>query len=214
MLGSQQVVAVLKRNVIEKRRNSRVTCCEFCSHLIIILLLMYGYALSEVFHFDAEKYSNIELHIPPRGIGDAVDMLNGPLPIPSFDAFIGASRILDSVGGDSDGVLGIFAQTGIGRRFGNLVRTGALHFAPDGPEVVSLVDYLNRTTITFSTMVHHVHKSEKHAINYIQNNLDEYALALIVLPGPDVLTENRIEYKIRQNYTTLPNTNQVVNWIS
>lgn len=211
--------AVLKRNAIEKKRNTRVTCCECCSHLFIILLLIYGYALSEVLYFDAEKYSTISVTIPPfksaddtSSINEALDILNGPLPIPSFDAFIGVSQLINP--SNSEDILDLLDQTDIGRRFGNLVQEGALHFAPAGPEVASLVEYLNTTTLTFSTMTHHIHDSENAAIDYIQKNLDEYAFALIVLPGSDVITDQYIQYKIRQNYTTLPNTNRVVNWIS
>ena len=221
MLGAKQVVAVLKRNVVEKKRHVRVTCCEYCSHLIIILFLMYGYALSEVLYFDEAKYSSIQINIPPftslndvEGVTSAMDILSGPLPIPSFDTYIGATRALDAAGSGAEDFLEILSQTSIGRRFGNLIQEGSLHFAPAGPATSSLVDYLNRTTLTFSSMIYHIHESEKHAINYIQDNLDEYAFALIVLPGTDVLSDNHIEYKIRQNYTTLPNTNQVVNWIA
>lgn len=89
-----------------------------------------------------------------------------------------------------------------------------MHFAPAGPEVESLIDYLNTTTTTFSSMTHYTHETESAAIDYIQDNLEEYTFALIVLPPADVFTAQHIEYKIRQNYTTLPNTNRVVNWIS
>jgi hypothetical protein len=108
----------------------------------------------------------------------------------------------------------LLSSSNFGRRFGNLLSSGALHFSPEGPEVTSLIEYLNSTTTSFSSMVHHTHTSEKTAIDYIQNNLEEYALALIVLPEPGIFSSTNIQYKIRQNYTTLPNTNRVVNWIS
>jgi hypothetical protein len=223
--GLQQVGAILKRNAIEKKRNFRVTCCESFSHLLIILLLMYGFALSDVLYYDEEKYSSIDVTIPPFStssdssddqstFSSALDILNGPLPIPSFDAFVSVSQLVNTTGSDTEEILDLLSATSIGRRFNNLLNVGALHFAPQGPEVTSLIEYLNTTTTTFSSMVHHTHVSEKAAIDYIQDNLDEYAFALIVLPGPDVISESNIQYKIRQNYTTLPNTNQVVNWIS
>lgn len=213
MLGAQQVGAILKRNVIEKKRNTRVTCCECCSHLFIILLLMYGYALSEVLFFDAETYSSIDITIPPS-ISDTLDILDGPLPVPSFDAFVGVSRLVNASGSGADDILGLLSETSIGRRFGNLVNPGSLHFAPAGAEATSLIKYLNSTTALFSSMTHHTHDSESAAIDYIQDHLEEYALALIVFPGHDTLSSKHIQYKIRQNYTTLPNTNEVVNWIS
>lgn len=222
MLGCRQVGAILTRNVIEKKRNTRVTCCECCSHLLIILLLIYGYALSEILYFDAENYSTIDITIPPfkangdsTQITEALDILNGPLPIPNFDTFVGVSRLVNASGVGNEGILNLLSETNVGRRFNNLLQLGSLHFAPAGPDVSNLIEYLNSTTITFSSMKHHVHSSEKAAINFIQDNLDEYAFALIVLPSlPDAITANHIQYKIRQNYTTLPNTNEVVNWIS
>jgi len=222
MVGFHQVGAILKRNAIEKKRNSRVTFCECCSHLFIVLLLMYGFALSEVLYFDEETYSSIEVTIPPfqtsssdtSQVASALDILNGPLPIPSFDAFVSVGRLVDASGDSSDEFLDLLASTSIGRRFNNLLQEGALHFAPEGPEVTSLIEYLNSTTLTFATMTYHTHSSEKAAIDYIQDNLEEYAFALIVLPDSDVISESNIQYKIRQNYTTLPNTNEVVNWIS
>jgi hypothetical protein len=221
MLGIQQISAVLKRNVIEKKRNTRVTCCECCSHLFIMLLLIYGYALSEVLFFDAETYSTIDITIPPfkslddiESINSALDILDGPLPIPSFDAFVGVSRLMNATGSASEDVLELLGQTSLGRRFGSLLQPGALHFAPAGPEATSLVQHLHSSTQLFSSMTHHTHESEDAAIDYIQSHLHEYALALVVLPPPGTLTRSHIQYKIRQNYTTLPNTNEVVNWIS
>lgn len=118
--------AVLKRNVIEKKRNTRVTCCECCSHLFIILLLIYGYALSEVLLFDAETYSTISITIPPfrssddiNSINSALDVLDGPLPIPSFDAFVGVNQLFNSSGNED--ILDLLDQTNIGRRFGNML---------------------------------------------------------------------------------------------
>jgi ABC-type multidrug transport system fused ATPase/permease subunit len=53
----------------------------------------------------------------------------------------------------------------------------------------------------------YIHDTEKEGVRYILDNLDSPALALIVLRE---ITPEKVNYVIRQNYTTLPNTNQVI----
>lgn len=53
-------------------------------------------------------------------------------------------------------------------------------------------------------MKYFIHNSEKSAVNYILDHLDTPALALIVLRQ---VSPRKVNYVIRQNYTTLPNTN-------
>ena len=223
MSGLRQLSASLHKNYVEKKRNIRTTCCEYMSHFLIIVLLIFGYNLSEELNYDEGVYSTIELSIPPQGLSSsggnlnlydvyttATELLSGPLSVPDFDTYIQLSRTLSSLVAEDD-ITGLLQQSDFGQKYGNLLTLGALHFAPDSPEVDDLISYLNRTTLTFRTLVVHKHKSEQKALQYVQNHLEEYTFALIVLHtiSPEVLN-----YDIRQNYTTLPNTNQVVNWIS
>ncbi|CAE7426951.1 unnamed protein product, partial [Symbiodinium microadriaticum] len=138
------------------------------------------------------------------------DVLSGPLGVPDFDSYVQLSRAVSSLV-DSNELTDLLQQSEFGQQYGNLLILGSLHFAPDSPEVDNLIDYLNTTTITFKTLTVHKHKSERKAIQYINNHLEEYAFALIVL---HTVTPDVLNYEIRQNYTTLPNTNQIVNWIS
>jgi ABC-type multidrug transport system fused ATPase/permease subunit len=82
-----------------------------------------------------------------------------------------------------------------------------LHFAPRGEYVDSLIEYMNTSYQRFSTIDVYIHDTEKAGISYILDNLDAPALALIVLRE---ITPEKVNYVIRQNYTTLPNTNQVI----
>jgi hypothetical protein len=203
-----QLQATLQKNFTEKRRSLKSTCCETFSHFIIIILLIYGYNLSEVTPFDSENYSTIELSIPPSS-NDVLSLVSGPVPIPSFDSYVSASRILQrlltSGGFSSSAILKAIPE------YDNLLYLGALHFAPDSEETRSLVTHLNSTYVTFSTMTVRIHASERSAVDYILSHLEERALALITISfaGPE-----RVRYTIRQNYTTLPNTNQVVDDVS
>jgi ATP-binding cassette subfamily A (ABC1) protein 3 len=204
-----QLQASLSKNFTEKRRTLKVTCCEFFSHFIIIILLIYGYGLSEVSDFPDEDYSTIQLVIPPRTTEDFLGILNGPLPIPSIDSFVSLSRFINP--GGEQGSTGGFSQFSFIKQYDNLLYLGTLHFAPNNEATADLVRYLNNTYSTFSTLRIRIHDSEKKAVNYILSHLDERTLALIVLKQIDM---SYISYKIRLNYTTLPNTNEVVNSVA
>jgi hypothetical protein len=220
--GTTQLLTIIKKNYIEKKRNLRNSFCEYCSHLIILLLLVFGYGLSEITHYDAEIYSSVNITIPPPWINtnnniqlsglftSLEDYLSGPLPIPSFDTFVFTSLAISSAVGD-DKITSLATSSSFGQTYGNLLTLGTLHFAPDSPEVDSLIQYLNDTTATFQRLKYYKHESENKAIRYIQNHLGEYTWALIVIHSID---PSNINYEIRLNYTTLPNTNEVVNWIS
>ena len=57
-----QIHAINKKNFIEKKRNIRLCLCEFCSHFILILVLVFSYGLSEVvtyYIFSRRLYSSI-----------------------------------------------------------------------------------------------------------------------------------------------------------
>jgi hypothetical protein len=216
-----QLQSCLQRVAIEKKRNFRVTCCECCSHLIIIFILVIGYGLSIVENFNASKYTDIDIRIPPDFIfsssssteaqSAALDLYNsivtGPLIIPSFDQYIMINEYL-SENVESVGLLGsVLSETSLGRSYTNLFYKGALHFAPRGKEVNSLIKYLNNTYTTFSSVDVFIHDTEIDGVHYILDHIDDPALALIVLRE---ISPERVNFVIRQNYTTLPNTNLIV----
>ena len=78
---------------------------------------------------------------------------------------------------------------------------------PQGPYVTSFIEYMNRTTTTFKSLRVFTHASEKAGVSYIVNHLERPTLALIVLRQ---ITPQKVNYVIRQNYTVLPNTNEVI----
>eukprot|EP00601_Ochromonadales_sp_CCMP2298_P001426 CAMPEP_0173193416 /NCGR_PEP_ID=MMETSP1141-20130122/13943_1 /TAXON_ID=483371 /ORGANISM="non described non described, Strain CCMP2298" /LENGTH=512 /DNA_ID=CAMNT_0014117743 /DNA_START=89 /DNA_END=1624 /DNA_ORIENTATION=+ len=233
MTGLLQLKGCLNRVYIEKRRNARVTCCEFCSHLILVLILVAGYSLSQVETYAAKIYTEVYLAIPPFQDGAltaGLDILSGPLIVPTLDQFIAANEFL-SANEATSGIGGLLTQTSFGRTFTNLLYKGGLHFAPRGEQVDSLISYMNSTYTRFSDLNVYVHDSEDEGVQFIldgvllpptrvprknnpnktrilKNSEDRYepALALIVLKE---VTPEKVNYLIRQNYTTLPNTNEV-----
>ena len=129
---------------------------------------------------------------------------SGPLPTLNLDTYVGLSRIINPGGSES----GNFDDYSFITDFDNLLYLGTVHFAPDSAETAALIQYLNNTTASFSTLPHRVHPSESAAVDYILGHLDERTLALIVL---DRVSVEGVSYKLRLNYTTLPNTNEIVN---
>ena len=139
--------------------------------------------------------------------------LKGPVIIPPFDAYIAvAQSITNIVKNVNQNSLNTVQQTSFGRAFGNIVNLGTLHFCPfPSDEVKSLINYLNTTTTTFRSLNVRTHTTEIAAVRYILANLNERAFALIVIHQ---ITPTKINYEIRQNYSTLPNSNRIVNSVT
>ena len=86
---------------------------------------------------------------------------------------------------------------------------------------------VTNTTTRASRLKVRIHDNENEALRFIDNNLDERAWALLDFTDQEsfleVLTTNNddrqsstgdLEFKIRMNYTTVPNTNEITNWVS
>lgn len=124
--------------------------------------------------------------------------------VPSLDQYLILNQLLSNSGGSSSNII---TESSFGRAFTNLLYSGDLHFAPAGEMTSSLINFMNETYTQFNTLTIHVHESEGAAVNYILDNLDSPALALIALRQVSV---EKVNYVIRQNYTTLPNTNEYI----
>jgi hypothetical protein len=201
---------------IERKRSVRGTLCEFCSHLILILILVFGYMLSQVENMPEESYTTLSLEVPPPALIDSEDfsegaldlyyqIMNGPLVVPTLDQYVTIGDAFRAVAGPFRRVL---QTTGYSDSFTNLLYRGTLHFSPNTPMTHSLIDHMNRSYTSFRDFNVVVHDSEDDGVEYILDNLDDTAFALIALLQ---ITPNKVNYKIRQNYTTLPNTNGVLN---
>jgi ABC-type multidrug transport system fused ATPase/permease subunit len=165
-------------------------------------------------NFGARKYSDIDLVIPPAADNVTSSILEiyntittGPLIVPTFDQYIAVNEFLSENLNQLGDYGTLLSETALGQTYTNLLYKGSLHFAPRGEYVDSLIEYMNTTYQRFSTIDVYIHDTEKAGIRYILDNLDAPALALIVLRE---ITPEKVNYVIRQNYTTLPNTNQVI----
>lgn len=134
--------------------------------------------------------------------------LDGPLPAPTLDQYLLLNRLLSSGLVPSRNLI---TSTSFGGKFANLLYKGSLHFAPAGVEVDDLISYMQSTYTSFQTLDVYTHPSESEAVDYILTNVDNPAFALIVLRD---VTPQKVNYVIRQNYTVLPNTNELINYVA
>ena len=133
-----QLSATLEKHYLEKRRNIRVSCCECCSHLIIIVVLIFGYQLSKVLYYGAAKYDSYEIRIPPNFVVSPQDaktsgrkpnsidfgkiissfekILDGPIIVPTFDEFFTVNNLIS--GNVNSGISSLFLQLSFGQKFG------------------------------------------------------------------------------------------------
>jgi ABC-type multidrug transport system fused ATPase/permease subunit len=142
-------------------------------------------------------------------------LLKNPVPVPTFDEFVSISRALSSVI-DADNLPIILSDSSYGRSFGNLLTLGTLHLSPDSAVVNDFATYLNATysNATMEAVNIRIHKNEKTAVSFIKSNLNDRTWALLDFSNFNDKESNDVSYKIRMNYTTLPNTNQIVNFVS
>jgi len=138
--------------------------------------------------------------------------LRSPLPTPTFDQYIATGLALSQTFGDAT-YNQLLNNNDYGREWGNLFTLGTLHITPAGPFASDLVSYLSDNTATFANITHRVHESTADAINYINEHLDERAFALVDLKAT-LLDPAHVDFTIRMNYTTLPNTNRVTNFVA
>jgi hypothetical protein len=203
-----QIGAVVEKDFIEKKRTPRVTLCEFLSHVIIIMLLVFGHHLATVEPVDETEYYKISLSVP-LSLDDITTILKGPLPTLTLGEFVALGTSIHELVKDDEefsNALKFFSE------YDNLLYLGTMHFAPKTSATLDLMEYINSTYATVQqTIPFMLHETEDQAINYILDHLEERALCLVVLTELD---EEGIRYKIRMNYTTLPNTNKIVDELS
>ena len=74
MLQFRQLAATVKKNLIEKKRNIRITLIEHLGHLIIFGILIFGMTLSKTIWYEPENFVKFDVLIPPRSGGAPILM--------------------------------------------------------------------------------------------------------------------------------------------
>lgn len=195
-----------------------------------MIILVLGYYQSEVLFNRAGIYTQINLSVPPvsglKNLNDRTSVLNalnynlydlytqliqGPLLVPTLDQYLFLNDLFSNNFEKLGTYGGLLSQTQLGQTFTNLFQRGVMHFAPSGPQVDSLIGFLNNSYPNFRRVQVFIHSTESIGIDYIMNHLEQPTLALIVLRQ---ISTVKVNYVIRQNYTTLPNSNLIVRSIS
>jgi ATP-binding cassette subfamily A (ABC1) protein 3 len=143
------------------------------------------------------------------------------MPVPTFDQYVGTSLALSSLIGVDD-LPRVFSDSAFGRQWGNLLTLGTLHLSPDNDVSRSFWGYLNETyplLLDDDTLKVRVHENERDALQFIEGNLKERTWALVDFSGQSptlvgVEEEEDFQFKIRMNYTTVPNTNEITNYVA
>jgi len=150
-------------------------------------------------------------------LADAVvaiqDAFKDPLPVPTFSQYVQASLAMSNLF-NADNIPGVFSDSSFGRQWGNLLTLGTLHLSPNTPIVAQFWTYLNETypDLMEKSIRTRLHESEATALTFINSNLKERTWALLDFSNYQGVED--FQYKIRMNYTTLPNTNLIVDFAS
>ena len=155
-------------------------------------------------------------------------LLADPIPCPSFAQYVALSEILSRLI-DAESLPRLFSESEYGRKWGNLLTLGTLHLAPANVHSWDFWSYLNVTyplTMGQSRLKVRLHETESDAIEFINGNLNERTWALLNFGSwlddddDDELSllnntsSTAYRYKIRMNYTTLPSTSEITNFVS
>eukprot|EP00736_Rhodelphis_marinus_P004548 Rmarinus@m.24864 len=132
----------------------------------------------------------------------------GPAPVQSFDEFVALAEIMTALSMDEENawlldLLNEVDDATIDLR--KMVNLGTLSFAPDSPEVWTVVDYLNETNTLFYRKFGGVFANEDDAVDDATDRGHNEVWAVIYFQTIDT-TNQRIEYKIRMNHTVVPST--------
>ena len=158
------------------------------------------YCISENVCIDSERIS----------VDDLLDIYesDGPLPIPSFDAFVASAKIIEKETRNGN-------DTTFEKRYPflyNLVNFGKLYFSPDTEQVRELMTYMNSTYVFFNDVFGGVTNDTSSIISRGANpkNASDRIWALVEFNQFDVLGKD-VDYAIRMNYTAIPTTKKLYN---
>ena len=138
-------------------------------------------------------------------------ILSGPLPIPTIDQYIYMSDIINSIVKPED-MDAMLQNSDFFRIWGNMITLGTIHLSPRNHTLMGdLLEYWRKEhRITRNLVKIRVHESPTKAMEYIYDHLDERTWAFIHINSDS----EDVEFVIRMNYTTIPNTARISNEIS
>lgn len=209
-----QLKTTISRILLEKRRQPCTTCCELFSHSLIFFAIILGFMFSSIRNQPSMKFDRAYITLPPAFMRDDNTMkekvfgfnqlMAGPLVIPNLDEYILIGKTLRQQFGDDDDK---WSTTDLKTPILKLLDRGSLLLAPAGENVNQFVDFLNRTYEYFSELNVEIFPDEASAVKRSNQQTNQPALALIVLRE---ISPEKVNYVIRQDGGSTPNTNQLV----
>ena len=138
-------------------------------------------------------------------------IINGPLPVLSVDAFLAVGlSVRDSLSAEDRRLLREY-ETYL-QLFGNILTPGNIHIAPDSPTVRDFVNRSRTRHPTLQAIRMIVHRDEAAALRVLQGGTPgEHTWGLLSFHELD---PQHLNYSIRLNYSTVPNTNRLARWIA
>lgn len=213
------VLALLRKNTKLKTRNLSGTCCEIVLPVLLVLLIVFGYFLSEEVKYGERNYAGELLDIRALAGTAFSDFLatdtdsdvdvaslynyNGPTPVMNFDQFIEASKQVQAL------------QSGIGidisqldSTFNGLLKLGRIALSPDTPQVAAYRDYMARRYSNWDEIYLQTFTSEEEAIDFAKQGYEN--LQLWALINFDALSYPTVaDFTLRFNYSSVPSTKRV-----
>lgn len=143
--------------------------------------------------------------------GSLDSLLNGPLPVLPIDVYLAVGlAVQDSLGESNYRLLSEFDR--YLQLFGNILTPGTLHLCPDIPAVRDFLDHSYARHPTMRNLTVRVHGTEDDALEAVLNPPPgERTWAVLSFAN---LSAFHVDYAIRLNYSTVPNTNRITNWIA
>jgi ABC-2 family transporter protein len=167
--------------------------------------------------------------------------LSSPIVIPTLPQYLQLHAALSSLINVNDDIPIVLQESQYLRDWGNLLLLGTLHLSPSNSSAARAFEayiMMTNTTATSSssttnstssssssvmnsTLQIHWHDSEAVAVQYINDNIRERTWALIDFahwPEHDLTSDSsaalHVKYKIRMNQTVLPDTDEIINYVT
>eukprot|EP00656_Telonema_subtile_P034977 TRINITY_DN3899_c0_g1_i4.p1 TRINITY_DN3899_c0_g1~~TRINITY_DN3899_c0_g1_i4.p1 ORF type:complete len:455 (-),score=112.16 TRINITY_DN3899_c0_g1_i4:584-1948(-) len=216
------VLALLKKNAKLKGRHAGSTCCEILLPVVLVLLVVAGFFLSEEETFKRRNYAGelldfgavisaaasavgVDLDTDSTSGADFTDVYNyhGPTPVMDFDQFVDASELLRGVTSDI-----AFDISQLDTTFDGLLKNGLIALSPDTPEVARYQAWMAQRYRSWNRTYLRTFPTEEEAVDFAKKGDEAFPLWAIIhfdeLAQPGVA-----DFTLRFNYTTVPTTKRI-----
>ncbi|KAL1523856.1 hypothetical protein AB1Y20_018777 [Prymnesium parvum] len=138
-------------------------------------------------------------------------VLDGPLPVLSMESFLAIGQMARQRL-SPHAYAALTHYNSYARAFGNVFTDGTLHLAPRTAEVSRFLAFSRRRHPRMANLTVRLHASEEEAVRYVlASQAHERCWAVLSFAA---LSPTAVNYSLRLNYSTVPNTYFVTNFIA